>query len=386
MDVLRLIEEVRQRPALWDTTMGERKRRPYIYGLWQEVAKAVGSDAEKCKQKWKNFRDTYHSEVRRVERQIMRHKLMGKYDPNHDYRSKWAYMEAMSFITKCRRPYKSSGGENECTSSNDENPVSNSTTGIRRSQRRVGESIDNATSSAIGSMDDGEDDDDEDDADMLFEEFQSIATPQAARRLSATLSLTNSLEQTLSNSSVEAPDTKLLMEPSTSTAANGPRKDCCKTATQAHSEDRVHFLEDLEKQEQQLIKSTKHDISRALSHIGDSDYNFLVSFLPHMKKMTDLQNLQFRGRMCDLVLTSLAPNAAQHNSAASLPLQPQLAPNVAQDYSSAPASLPLQPTASIIKVECINNKIQASEHPESPTSQDANAANGNEIDNELEFF
>ncbi|XP_037819229.1 uncharacterized protein LOC119608748 [Lucilia sericata] len=75
------------------------------------------------------------------------------------------------------------------------------------------------------------------------------------------------------------------------------------------SYDQVHFLEDLEKEEQNLMKSTRLDISHSndLAHIGDSDYNFLVSFLPQMKKMSELQNLQFRAKMTNLMLEIMSP-------------------------------------------------------------------------------
>ncbi|XP_061391583.1 uncharacterized protein LOC133326992 [Musca vetustissima] len=366
MDVPRLIDELRTRPALWDTRNVTNKWRYSIPELWKEVSNVVGSDVEQCKRKWKNLRDAYRAEVRRAERRVERDKLMGEYDPNANYNSKWVYFEPMSFINDCKRPHYSSAVEHENTSSNDEETPGDgihfqkdSTTRIRLNenveQRADAEYDDNNTRGVGGNADD-----DDDDAvnDMLFEEFQSIATPQAARRLSVTLSLANSLEQNLSNSSLDKP-TNLLKHHPTS-AGEGGQKDC-KCPPKGRSEDRVHFLEDLEKEEQKLIKSTKRDINRALSHIGDSDYNFLVSFLPHMKKMTDLQNLQFRGRMCDLVLSTLAPSMSRHNSPAPPPLTP----------------------APIVKVECGNSNATALQ-PESTTNQEKNSSI--ELDNDIEFF
>lgn len=48
---------------------------------------------------------------------------------------------------------------------------------------------------------------------------------------------------------------------------------------------------------------------KAINTVGDLDYNFLISFLLHMKRMTQLQNLQFRAKMSDLVLNVLYASA-----------------------------------------------------------------------------
>ncbi|XP_073837999.1 uncharacterized protein isoform X3 [Musca autumnalis] len=364
LDAGRLIYEVRKRPALWDLKHVHNKSYKLIGKQWNEVSAILGvDDVEQCKRKWKNLRDAYRAEVRRTERRMERDKLMGEYDPTANYNSKWVYFEPMSFINDCKRAHYTSGGEHENTSSNDDEAAfderyqMDSTARNRQHQHISGEDGDKHAPKDVIT---GEDDDDDIVNDMLFEEFQSIATPQAARRLSATLSLGNSLDQNLSNSSIEKP-TNLLKHHSSKN--DGEPKDCKKCPSKRRNEDCVHFLEDLEKEEQQLINSTKRDIRRTLSHIDDSDYNFLVSFLPHMKKMSDLQNLQFRGRMCDLVLSTLAPNMSRHNS---------------------PAPPPLTPAPLIIKVER-GNSSTAIAQPESTTNQDKAAAPSRN-DDEIEFF
>ncbi|XP_065359418.1 serine/threonine-protein kinase atg1-like [Calliphora vicina] len=307
MDVHRLIAEVYKRPALWNVLHGDHKGRHCIPKLWQEVAQNVGIDVDQCKRKWKNLRDAYRAEVRRSERRIERDKLIGEYDPNTNYNSKWVYFASMSFI----------GDNRQCASYNVEHENTNSNSNDNNhDNEHFNDSIyndDNYHSvydiklepshdnmeQELNHLADGRTADEEDDTanDMLFEEFQNIATPQAARRLSATLSMNNPLERNSPPQQVHQ----------TAPTAKSPNCKCSK-----RSDDQVHFLQDLGREEQKLMKSTRQDITRSskLDHVGDSDYNFLVSFLPQMKKMSELQNLQFRARMCDMVLNILAPSVA----------------------------------------------------------------------------
>lgn len=258
-----------------------------------------------------------------------RDRLMGEYDPNTNYTSKWVHFAAMSFICDSKRPRYTVDYDN--ANSNDHHlydqeimydpeqqyhsdiyeDVKHSPTHITHegakyefhSMQHNGEGV--------------EEDDDEAANDMLFKEFQNLATPQAARRLSATISMAKSLKHNTQHSmplnyqqhtDTEPPDDNFKR-----TAANTKSEDCnCSKRT----DDQVHFLEDLEKEEQKLIISTRKDITRSnkLDHVGDSDYNFLVSFLPQMKKMSELENLQFRAKMCDMVLNILAPSISTNPS------------------------------------------------------------------------
>ncbi|XP_065361833.1 uncharacterized protein LOC135955410 [Calliphora vicina] len=76
--------------------------------------------------------------------------------------------------------------------------------------------------------------------------------------------------------------------------------------------DQVDFVEDLATDEHKLIKSSRSDItdSNDMVHVNDSDYNFLVSFLPQMKKINVLQNLQFRTKITNLMLNIMSQSKA----------------------------------------------------------------------------
>ncbi|KAM7355845.1 uncharacterized protein ACRADG_001789 [Cochliomyia hominivorax] len=359
MDVPLLIAEIHKRPALWDVVHEEHRDRQSVPKLWLEVAEVVGVDVDQCKRKWKNLRDAYRAEIRRSERRIERDKLMGDYDPNTNYNSKWVYFPLMDFIgDNClRRRCACFKNENANANSNDNNNTNN-----HQNQDYDNDDDDDVDNDVINDDDEERDynnseynenmnsacdiksepshnnmdsnirnfhdnanakqraQEDEVEAtnDMLFEEFQNIATPQAARRLSASLSLNKSLQQNYNTMPQQQQQQQQQQNqniiPSSSNAINKNNNNNCSKCSQ-RTVDQVHFLEDLGREEQKLIKSTRQDITRSnnLDHIGDSDYNFLVSFLPQMKKMTELQNLQFRARMCDMVLNIFSPPTTVDN-------------------------------------------------------------------------
>lgn len=268
---------------------------------------------DQCKRKWKNLRDAYRAEAKRLERRIEGDKLFGTYSDDNNYKSKWAYFDAMSFIkfTK-RRPFGDVCHEGDISNSNSldrtSNHYDNETDFYEEENFQSAPTIktepehnemENETHNMDGYI--NNEDDDEEANDLLFEEFQNIATPQAARRLSSTLSIINTAEH---KAHLAQQQTDANTTPSSS---KKPYSNCkCSQRT----DEQLHFLEDLGREEQKLISSTKQDITRSnnLDHIGDSDYNFLVSFLPQMKKMNELQNLQFRAKMCEIVLNILAPS------------------------------------------------------------------------------
>uniref|UniRef100_A0A1B0AQ66 MADF domain-containing protein n=1 Tax=Glossina palpalis gambiensis TaxID=67801 RepID=A0A1B0AQ66_9MUSC len=281
VDVLRLIAEVKKRPALWDNRYGENKGRVSLNHLWWQVAQTLNVEVEQCKRKWKNLRDAYRAEIRRTVRR------------NGNYKCKWIYFELMSFIDgKPRR--RDSNDQSSLHLENNSSSLDNNVYDSEfhsfydikmEPQHNVDDNIESVQV-----------DDDDTANDILFEEFQTVATPQAARRLSASISHKNPLERNAQNN--------------VSISVN---EDQCRCSASERSHNQVHFLENLEKEEQKLIQSTRQDITRAqgISHVGDGDYNFLVSFLPQMKKMSEYQNLQFRAKMCELVLNIMTPTNAE---------------------------------------------------------------------------
>lgn len=290
----------------------------------------------KCKRKWQNLRDAYRALVRRSECRIMKDKARGVYDPNNTdrYESKWSHYQALSFIRNNRRRKRSAfellskDYDANTNSSNEDGSDSQLNCGM---EIKVDPYI--ISDGDHYSIDDDDDDDDDDndgtDNEQLFlEELQNSPTIQQMPRqimlgnIPVSLKPCSELEalcrQIPANISVtvlpEAENSKN-PQPSScithSTYNHGYKENDILTSSAERSEKRIDFLELLEKEEQKLMRSTQKDEQRSTTdHSGDPDYNFLISFLPQMKKMNDLQNLQFRTRMSELVLNILAPSLA----------------------------------------------------------------------------
>ncbi|XP_061391582.1 uncharacterized protein LOC133326991 [Musca vetustissima] len=355
IDAKRLIHEVRVRPALWDLNHEDNKSYNEIGRQWKEVAGVLGvEDVEQCRRKWKNLRDSYRALVKRCEQRKARDLRMGISDPNIDYESKWVYFKDLSFIRDKKRKRRSriEIEQDQNTNSTDDFEESHAISEIKVEPTRIGDD-------EIYSIEEFEDDDcvmDGDMADVEFEDIQkqnndyhrSMLNEQHLQRIPATISvisvphseatkITNnipkaSLKPRMSSLSSDAtksvnnltmtslatprltlpvpPTIKVAIIPKENSSAtpndSANKKDDCHCSSR--SENNVHFLENLEQEENNLMQSTREDMKRATTdHNGDPDYNFLVSFLPQMKKMNDLQNLQFRARMSDLVLNILVP-------------------------------------------------------------------------------
>ncbi|XP_037939181.1 uncharacterized protein LOC119672246 [Teleopsis dalmanni] len=260
IDVLRFIAEVKNRPSIWDGRVSDHSDRLNIPMQWQEIADIFGVDIKCCKRKWKNLRDTYRAEVRRAERRAERLKNIEILNDTTKALSKWAYFQPMSFLSETKRTQHGTK-DDICIK---EDPVVTTPFDVK-----------------LESYHSTDDDNDEDD-DFLFEKFNSVATPQAARRLSNCISVSNAIATDPNESNIE-----------------NENCNCSK-----RSDDQIHFLEKLEREEQKLMQSTRQEIrsTNNICHIGDADYNFLISFLPQMKKMNEYQNLQFRAKMCQVLL------------------------------------------------------------------------------------
>ncbi|KAK3909896.1 Transcription factor Adf-1 [Frankliniella fusca] len=65
MDLRRLIEEVRIRPALWDLNHQHHNNYRLLDLLWEDVAKLFNKSPEETRKKWKGLRDTFRAQLRR---------------------------------------------------------------------------------------------------------------------------------------------------------------------------------------------------------------------------------------------------------------------------------------------------------------------------------
>ncbi|KAH8370074.1 hypothetical protein KR093_002125 [Drosophila rubida] len=271
MDIHRLINEVKQRPALWDAVHPEHANRVETQRQWLSVAEAMGAKVELCRSKWKNLRCSYRRQQNRQKSFQQQQQQQQQQQPATPA-CQWSYAEAMSFLDGCRQREDSVNyDDDDC-------------------EQSANESI---TFKA-------EPDEMETDNDALMQEFQSMATPQALRRLSHSISLASAAaeEQVL-----PVINTPVVCGAGTALAAAAASS--CQCAKRV--DEQVNFLESLEREEQQLMQSTSQDLARCKNvlHVGDSDYNFLVSFLPMMKQMTSLQNVSFRAKVGEVLLHTM---------------------------------------------------------------------------------
>ncbi|XP_036335450.1 transcription factor Adf-1-like [Rhagoletis pomonella] len=85
-----LIEEVRQRPVIYDLGLEDYKNLRKKDFVWREVASNVHLDEAMCKKRWKGLQDCY----KRCKRMELSTSGSGAETP----RRKWRYLEAMSFL------------------------------------------------------------------------------------------------------------------------------------------------------------------------------------------------------------------------------------------------------------------------------------------------
>ncbi|KAH8256220.1 hypothetical protein KR026_011196 [Drosophila bipectinata] len=284
MDAHRLIAEVKQRPALWELTHPDRSNRTETQRLWLEVADALGMTVDMCRTKWKNLRCSH--------RRLSRRSGL-KYQPHHHHSPghQWLYADDMSFLDGHYMPQDSGTNDEEDMPDPELAPDSMMIFKDEKDQMEA-------------------------DNDALMQEFQNAATPQALRRLSQSISLASAAaEEQLSPDSQELRQGMgLAGNPNSGqgSALAAAAASICHCAKRV--DEQVNFLQNLEREEQQLMQSTSQDLARSKNviHVGDSDYNYLMSFLPLMKQMTRLQNLRFRAKMGELLLQTMQEQHQQN--------------------------------------------------------------------------
>uniref|UniRef100_A0A1I8Q0U4 MADF domain-containing protein n=1 Tax=Stomoxys calcitrans TaxID=35570 RepID=A0A1I8Q0U4_STOCA len=256
MDVYRLIEEVRKRPALWDFSNVRNKTHSMLTDLWAEVAKAMDvDDVERVRRKWQHLRHSYRSMVRYYERRQ-------KID------KKWEYYDALSFIKDNKRKRlrkKQAAGQSHMkdTFQKVELPKAD-TSSDNPCMEIVDEEIDTFDDSTS------------------LEEFQSVSSSALLNGLALPKGLT------------------VAKLPMATKDENGHQNDC-------HTEPPLNSgLTEITLNHS--VTNTKPVPKCPLSdYSNDCDYNFLISFLPQLKRMNALQNLQFRAKMSEIVLNILSP-------------------------------------------------------------------------------
>ncbi|XP_065361832.1 uncharacterized protein LOC135955409 [Calliphora vicina] len=261
---LNLIAEIRKRPAIWDLQSKGNISTRILQQTWKELGRAMGADVDVCKRKWKILRSTYRNEVKKLELRIVEDKFNGSYDPNKEYKCNWIFYEHMNFIHDTKKPKPMKHGNSPV---NDNNSGDNDSNQVSKFHNMVNIKIEPELDiKPKVYLPDDDDNSPQTPVDVKpnFSGFKLEENPEPA-------------------------DDK-------PTTSNWKYTKC--------SNNQANLLEGFAKDDHKLIKSSRSDIkdSNDMIHVNDSDYNFLISFLPKMKKINDLQNFQFRAQTTDLML------------------------------------------------------------------------------------
>uniref|UniRef100_A0A146MHA7 Transcription factor Adf-1 n=1 Tax=Lygus hesperus TaxID=30085 RepID=A0A146MHA7_LYGHE len=86
-----LISQVQKRSVLWNKADVHYRHKRKVNAAWEAVAAETGYPKEEARSKWKNIRDTFIRELKKVTPRT------GDSSPGL-YTGKWAYFEMMSFL------------------------------------------------------------------------------------------------------------------------------------------------------------------------------------------------------------------------------------------------------------------------------------------------
>ncbi|EDW33549.1 GL22159 [Drosophila persimilis] len=116
MDVHRLIAEVQQRRALWDTSIPFLTRKVEWNIQWMDVSDALKLDVATCKKRFNRLRDKYRCEIRKIQQGSVQE-------------SNWTYFRCLEFmrciydptglVAFAPEPYEYKSESEECSNDND---------------------------------------------------------------------------------------------------------------------------------------------------------------------------------------------------------------------------------------------------------------------------
>ncbi|CAH1973096.1 unnamed protein product [Acanthoscelides obtectus] len=94
VDIEKLINEIFLRTPIWDQTNHLHHNRDVISKMWQEIAASCGITIEIAKTKWKNLRDNFRAEVRKINKG----KSGDAGGSQADHGSNWVWFKNLLFL------------------------------------------------------------------------------------------------------------------------------------------------------------------------------------------------------------------------------------------------------------------------------------------------
>ncbi|XP_039279736.1 uncharacterized protein LOC111059121 [Nilaparvata lugens] len=86
MDILALIEAVRVRPAIWNSSVKLHRNRDHVLQLWHEISNELNIECGFAKKKWRGLRENYRKEL---------HKQRSA---TNNWKSSWAPFDDLFFL------------------------------------------------------------------------------------------------------------------------------------------------------------------------------------------------------------------------------------------------------------------------------------------------
>ncbi|KAF7995535.1 hypothetical protein HCN44_006642 [Aphidius gifuensis] len=260
-----LIAEVYKRPALWNADHHMHYNRDAVDRIWEELSVVLQTPLAMIKSRWKGLRDTMRLEMKKRKR----------YKQNKQaHRPVWSYYNDLKFLRSQI---------------------------LRRSQTLASTSIsDESNSSCITDPDNYESSDlsDDNSSNNLHnnKKHKSINNDLNNKKINSTIENKNSKVDKL----IKESSSNCCLDGAPGTSVDDPTvimiKDEHSSLISYDLPDPLNNNRQINLQQidnTNLIDDNKHD--------DDDNYHFLVSLLPHMKKLTDERRMFLRMKIQELV-------------------------------------------------------------------------------------
>ncbi|XP_022227602.2 basic-leucine zipper transcription factor A [Drosophila obscura] len=330
-DVLRLIAEVRPRRALWDTSIRLSNRKDEWATQWLDVSAKLQLDVISCKKRFKGLRDSYRSEIRKIQQ--------GRIEM-----SNWTYFRPLEFLRIIFDPtglvgfepedYEFDFESAECSNDYDQTHMDDFIIDLDND-----DSVDFEIMGDIFKRDSPEQQDSGSDM-SLMKPLDSGSDMSLMKRLDMSMAnrsdmelsprLLSPLHQPVNHSMLpRPPPTKRNRRRKTSSSYDGPISNgyCHNNSNNNNNSQTTHVAE---------TPPPAASSQSTVASKDDADYNFLVSLMPHMKSLSDMGNLKFRMEISRiLVELKKEETTPARNDAA---VRPQYSPATMPKLTPAPAA------------------------------------------------
>ncbi|XP_047518935.1 uncharacterized protein LOC125058835 [Pieris napi] len=270
-----LIAAVREQRLLWDKKHKHYRNRLLVQKSWKNVAEAVECTADGVKKKWKNLRDSYSRELKKVKKP----RSGSDADQNGQYQGDWPHFESMQFLKTILKPRK--------TTSNIKNTILDES-----------DIIDDNTMMSI--LSDQTSYNTQTDKSQFNTDDTNLATIYGLTTDAATAQ--------------NAISPQIRYDTSTPGPSHTPSRAFGTIAKQKIQEGAAKSIEEmLITLEREKIDLMKKDLNQ-----DDDDLNWFKSIMPYMKKLPSLNKLLFRTQVQEMLINEISKLNTPSNTESSM--------------------------------------------------------------------